>query len=111
MQPLGSDLRQQATLGSLTSDVVKTSAIEGEILDPARVHPSIAWHFGIGDAGVASGDLHIEGIVHVTLDSTQHYGQILTGERLFGWYAALFPTVRGGGRPIPPAPGASIPFR
>ena len=81
---------------------MKTSTIEGEILDPARVRSPIAWHVGIGDSGVATGDHHIEGIVHVTLDSTQHYGQILTGERLFGWYAALFPTFRGGGRPIPP---------
>ena len=90
---------------------MKTSTIEGEILDPARVCSPIAWHVGIGDLGVATGDHHIEGIVHVTLDLTQHYDQILTGERLFGWYAALFPTVRGGGRPIPPAPGASNPFR
>ena len=47
MQALGFDLRQQATLECLTSDVVNTSAIEGEILDPARVRSSIAWHLGI----------------------------------------------------------------
>ena len=100
MQALGFDLRQQATLECLTSDVVNTSAIEGEILDPARVRSSIAWHLGIGDTGVPSGDHHIEGIVLVTLDSTQHFHQSLAEQRLFEWHAALFPTGRSGGRPI-----------
>ena len=100
MQPLEFDIRQQVTLETLTSDVVKTSAIEGEILDPARVRASIAWQFGIGGVGVPSGDERIEGIVHVTLDSTQRFHQPLTKERLFGWHAALFPTGRSGRRPI-----------
>ena len=100
MQPVEFDLRQQATLETLSSDVVKTSAIEGETLDPARVRSSIAWQFGIGGIAVPSGDEHIEGIVHVTLDSTQYHSQTLTEERLFGWHAALFPTGRSGRRSI-----------
>ena len=100
MQPLEFDLRQRATLETLTSDVVTTSAIEGVTLDPARVRASIAWHMGIGDDGAPSGDHHMEGIVHVTLDSTQRYDRTLTEERLFGWQAALFPTGRNGSRPI-----------
>ena len=100
LQPMELDLREQATLETLTSDVVKTSAIEGETLDPARVRASIAWHLGIGDAGVPSGDDAVEGIVQITLDSTQRYNQTLTEERLFGWHHALFPTGRSGGRPI-----------
>lgn len=100
MQPVEFDLRQQATLEALTSDVVKTSAIEGEILDPIRARCSIAWQFGIDGVGVPSGDERIEGIVHVTLDSTQRFHQPLTEERLLGWHAALFPTGRSGRRPI-----------
>ena len=100
MQPLSIDRRQQATIETLTSDVVKTSAIEGEVLDPPRVRASIAWHLGIGDEGVPSGEDRIEGIVYVTLDSTQRFHQALTDERLLGWHAALFPNGRSGGRPI-----------
>ena len=100
MQPLGIELRQQALLKTLTSDVVKTSEIEGEVLDPARVSASIAWHLGIGDEGVPSGEDRIEDIVHVTLESTQRFDLALTEERLFGWHAVLFPTGRSGGRPI-----------
>ena len=100
MQPLEFDLRQQATLETLTSDVVKTSAIEGEILDPARVRSSIAWQFGIVGIAVPSGEERIESIVHVTLDSTQRFHQPLMEERLLGWHADLFPTGRSGRRPI-----------
>ena len=100
MQSLGLNLREQAILNALTSDAVKTSAIEGETLDPPRVRASIAWHLGIGDRGVPSGEDRIEGIVDVTLDSTQRSHLPLTEERLFGWQAALFPTGRSGGRPI-----------
>ena len=100
MQQQGTDLRRQATLATLTSDVVTTSAIEGEVLDPARVRASIAWHLGIGDAGVPSGDAAVEGIVHITLDSTHRYERTLTEDRLLGWHAALFPDGRSGGRPI-----------
>ena len=99
-QPLGLDLREQAILDALTSDVVKTSTIEGETLDPARVRDSIAWHLGIGDRSVLSGEDHIEGIVDVTLDSTQRFHLPFTEGRLFGWQAALFPAGRSGGRPI-----------
>ena len=100
MQSLEFDLRQQATLETLTYDVVKTSAIKGEILDPARVRSSVAWQLGIGGVAVPSGEDRIEGIVHVTLESTQYHAQTLTEERLLGWHAALFPTGRSGRRPI-----------
>ena len=80
--------------------MVKTSAIEGEFLDPARVRSSIAWHLDVGGVAVPSGDEHIEGIVHVTLDSTQRFHQALAEERLLGWHAALFPTGRSGRHPI-----------
>ena len=100
MQPVEFDLRQQAILETLTSDVVKTSAIEGEILDPARVRFSIAWHLGTNSVAVPSGDERIEGIVYVTLDSTQRFHQPLSEERLLGWHADLFPTGRSGRRPI-----------
>ena len=100
MRSLGTDLQQQATLDALTGDVVKTSAIEGEFLDPARVRASIAWHLGIGDEGVPSGEDRIEGMVYVTLDSSQRSHLALTEERLLGWHAALFSTGRSGRRPI-----------
>lgn len=96
MESLGFQLRQEAVLETLTGDVVKTSEIEGEILDPREVRSSLAWRLGL-DGGVPAADRNIEGIVEVMLDATQNYTQPLTDERLFGWHAALFPTGRSGG--------------
>jgi Fic family protein len=42
MEALGFPLREEATLQTLTQDVVKTSEIEGEKLDAAQVRSSLA---------------------------------------------------------------------
>ena len=76
-QSLDFEVQQQVTLETLSSDVVKSSAIEGEVLDQVRVRASTARHLGIG--GVPSGDQHIEGAVRATLDSTQRCDQASPG--------------------------------
>ena len=96
MESLGFDLRQEAMLDTLTSDVVKSSEIEGEFLDAEEVRSSIAWRLGLAGGGLPSADRNVEGIVELMLDATQNYTQPLTDERLFGWHAALFPTGRSG---------------
>ena len=96
MESLGFDLRQEAMLDTLTSDVVKSSEIEGEILDDEEVRSSIAWRLGLDIGGLPSADRNVEGIVELMLDATQNYTEPLTVERLFGWHAALFPTGRSG---------------
>ena len=96
MLALGFDLRAEASLSTLTADVVKTSAIEGEHLDAAEVRSSIARRLSVdaGGAGPASRD--VEAIVEVMLDATQNFQAPLTQERLFGWHSALFPAARSG---------------
>lgn len=96
MEALGFDLKQEASLRTLTTDVVKSSAIEGEILEPEEVRSSIARHLGIEAGGLPRASRNVEGIVEVMLDATQRYDAPLTAERLFGWHAALFPTGRSG---------------
>lgn len=96
MQGIGFGLRAEATLQTLTLDVLKSSEIEGEILDPGQVRSSIARRLGMDIAGLVLADRNVEGIVEMMLDATQHYDKPLTQERLFGWHAALFPTGRSG---------------
>lgn len=96
MEALGFDLKQEASLRTLTADVVKSSAIEGEILEPEEVRSSIARRLGIEVGGLPPASRDVEGIVEVMLDATQRYDAPLTAERLFGWHAALFPTGRSG---------------
>ena len=52
MEGLGFDLKREASLGILTSDVVKSSAIEGENLNPEEVRSSIARRLGLDTAGL-----------------------------------------------------------
>ena len=83
--------------GSLhINDVVKTSAIEGENLNPEEVCSSIARRLGIDIAGLIPASRDVEGIVEIMLDATQQFAKPLTRDRLFDWHAALFPTGRSG---------------
>lgn len=96
MEALGFSLQAEANLQNLTMDVVKSGEIEGEILDPNQVRSSIARRLGLQIAGMVTSDRHVDGVVEMLLDATQHNKQTLTAERLFGWHAALFPTGRSG---------------
>ena len=100
MASLGFPLQKQAVLSTLTEDVIKSSEIEGEILDRDQVRSSIARRLGMDVAGLPPADRRVEGVVEMMLDATQKYDEPLTKERLFGWHAALFPTGRSGMREI-----------
>lgn len=100
MEALGFDLRSEANLRTLTDDVLKSSEIEGEILQRDQVRSSLAQRLGLEVAGVVQVDRHVDGIVEVTLDATTGYRAPLTEERLLAWHAALFPTGRSGMTPI-----------
>ena len=96
MQGFGFSLRTEAVLQTLTEDVLKSSEIEGEMLDRQQVRSSLARRLGIDVGALQPVDRNVEGVVEMTLDATQNYGNPLTVERLFGWHAALFPTGRSG---------------
>ncbi len=96
MESLGFILQDESTLKNLTLEIVKSSEIEGEILDAEQVRSSIARKLGMDIAGLVPTDRYTEGVVEMMLDATQHYNHPLTNERLFGWQAALFPTGRSG---------------
>jgi Fic family protein len=96
MARLGFDLKLEAQLEALTEDVIKSSEIEGEVLDRNSVRSSLARRLGVAHAAVAPSDRRVEGIVEMMLDATQNYLTPLTPERLFGWQAALFPTGYSG---------------
>ena len=96
MAAVGFDLRTEANFQTMATDVLRTSEIEGEVLDPAQVRSSLAKRLGLDDSGTAKVDRHVDGVVEMLLDATQHCNEKLTADRLFGWHAALFPTGRSG---------------
>jgi Fic family protein len=93
MNALGFSAKEEATLSTLTLDVVKSSEIEGELLNYDQVRSSIARRLGINSAGLVPSNRNIEGVVEMILDATQNYKKPLTQERLLGWHAALFQLV------------------
>src|SRR5271169_4215147 len=92
MEALGFSLRAEAALQTLTLDVIKSSEIEGEMLNAGQVRSSIARHLGMDIAGLELADRNVDGVVEMMLDATQNYDKPLTKERLYSWHAALFPT-------------------
>ena len=80
--------------------LVKSSEIEGEVLDREQVRSSLARRLGIDIGALAPADRYVEGVVEMMLDATENHDAPLSAERLFAWHAALFPTGRSGMRKI-----------
>ena len=100
MESFGFHFQQESLLKTLTSDVVKTSEIEGEQLDTEQVRSSLARRLGIEIAALKPSDRHVDGVVEMLLDATGNYQAPLTAERLFAWHRSLFPTASSGMRRI-----------
>jgi len=96
MESLGFSLQNEASLETITLDVLKSSEIEGEMLNPEQVRSSVARQLGIDIAGMVPADRDVEGIVEMMLDATQNHQEPLTEERMFNWHATMFPTGRSG---------------
>ena len=91
LRGVGLALREQASLLTLTEDVLKTSEIEGEHLNADSVRSSIARHLGIDIGALLPADRHVDGIVELILDATGNAHLPVTQSRLFDWHTALFP--------------------
>jgi Fic family protein len=94
MRGYGLASRWTATLKVLTEETIKSSAIEGVVLDPENVRSSLARRLGLEVGGLtAHKDRNVDGVVEMMLDATQQFSKPLTKERLFDWHAHLFPGV------------------
>lgn len=96
MLGLGFSLQSEAVLKTVTLDVVKSTEIEGELLNEEQVRSSVARHLGMNMPGLLRNTRDVDGVVEMMLDATQKYNKPLTKERLFGWHSALFPNGRSG---------------
>ncbi|MGB8324792.1 MAG: Fic family protein [Candidatus Acidiferrum sp.] len=95
MRSYGFASQWNATLKVLTEETIKSSAIEGVVLNPENVRSSIAKKLGLDVGGLKEHkDRSVEDVVEMMLDATQRFNEPLTKERLFDWHAHLFPGVR-----------------
>src|ERR1700684_3674044 len=98
MHSYGFDSQWAATLNVLTEETIKSSAIEGVVLDPENVRSSLARRLGLDVGGLKDHkDVAVDGVVQMMLAATQKFDKPLTKERLFEWHAHLFPEVRRAG--------------
>lgn len=100
MESLGFRFRTEAGLENLTTDVIKSSAIEGTVFDPEAVRSSVARRMGLATNRDILVGREVDGAVDLLLDATRNYAQPLTVDRLLGWQSALFPSGRSGMRRI-----------
>ena len=82
MSRIGFDLRLESELVATADDVLKTSAIEGEVLDPASVRSSIARLLGLPDGGLRPADRRVDGVVEMILDATRNFDGPLSARRI-----------------------------
>ena len=93
---LGLSQREEKILSSIENDIIKSSEIEGFILNKSQVRSSIANRLGIKISDSVIIDRNVDAVVEMMLDATQNYEKPLTKERLFSWHACLFPTGYSG---------------
>jgi Fic family protein len=96
MTSLGFALKKEAFLETMTTDVLKSSEIEGEMLNAEQVRSSVARHLGMDIAGLIASDRNVDGIVEMMLDATRNYDKPLNTSRLFSWHVSLFPEPQKG---------------
>jgi Fic family protein len=96
MGALGFELRNEANLEILTQEIIKSTEIEGEILDREQVRSSIARRLGLNISGSVYSEHHVDGIVDLMIDATRNFEKDLNKERLFSWHSALFPSGQSG---------------
>lgn len=93
---MGFVIKDEALLKTITQDVLKSSEIEGVLINPEQVRSSVARKLGLDIVGLVPSDRNVDGVVEMLLDATQNYAQMLTANRLCGWHSALFPNGYSG---------------
>ncbi|HWY10882.1 MAG TPA: DUF4172 domain-containing protein, partial [Bacteroidia bacterium] len=96
MLALGFPLRKEAVLDTLTLDVLKSTEIEGELLNSEQVRSSVARKLGMDIPGLVRSARNIDGVVEMMLNATQKFDKPLSKERLFTWHSSLFPGGKNG---------------
>ncbi len=96
LSSIGFSLQNEAQLTNISLEIVKSSEIEGEMLNLEQVRSSVAKRLGIPTEDVIKTSRYVDGVVEMMLDATNNYSAPITDERLFGWHNVLFPAGMSG---------------
>ncbi len=83
-------------LAGWTQEALATAQIEGEQLQLNSVRASAARRLGLAGSPAAARDARTEATLDVLQAAVSRWERPLTGQDLFDWHAALFPTGRSG---------------
>ena len=97
---LSEELDLQAQMDALMQNAIRTSEIEGEILNVESVRSSVARQLGLPRAGLRDSTVQTDAIVGMLLEATKNLETPLTQGALCQWQAALFPEGPGLVTPI-----------
>lgn len=88
LKHVGEDQRSNLVIELISTEAVKTSEIEGEILDRASVQSSLRRNFGLGteDRRVPPAE---QGIADMMTDLYRGFAAPLTHEKLFAWHTMV----------------------
>jgi Fic family protein len=88
LKHVGGDQRSNIVIELISTEAVKTSEIEGEILDRASVQSSLRRNFGLGneDRRVPPAE---QGIADMMTELYRGFGAPLTHEKLFAWHSMV----------------------
>ena len=100
LETLAFEVNREVEADALIREVLGTSGIEGEVLDPGRVRSSIASKLGMDAGELPKPTPEVEGVVEITVDATGSNDGPMTEERLFAWHSKLFPRGRSGLRKV-----------
>jgi Fic family protein len=96
LSTIGFDEKLNASVETMTHDILASSEIEGVVLNSEQVRSSVARRMGVQITGEVEPSHYVEGVVEMMLDATNNYSNPLTDDRLFGWHSCLFPNGRSG---------------
>ena len=88
VEALSSVQHTDAMIDLMVSEAIKTSAIEGEILDRESVRSSIRAHLGYENKS-SQLDARVEGIAALMTSVQQHWNRPLTSELLCEWQSSV----------------------
>ena len=90
---IGADDRDRLKIELIRDEALKTSEIEGELLNRDSVQSSLLQQFGLGKGSTRIADAE-RGIAEMMVDLHESFALALSDETMFRWHAMLM----GGGR-------------
>jgi len=82
---------QELVQSAYIQEVISTSAIEGEFLNPESVRSSVLRKLGVQlETENVPRSVRVDGLVDIVQDALKQYQQVLTQEVLFRWHRAIF---------------------